>query len=164
MALPVLTAAAGMIACTSSQRIIASRPRIARLTRLASRKVLVSRPLGRCWHQRERWTESQRPNARASTTPKTPVPVVAGFNGPRCCCSCPGTSKASQITTAATSQMRSARKASSRGVRGSLAEVTSYYLAKSGSAFVFALLIISFAFGKGLLSKFLSSRPFVVLG
>ena len=50
------------------------------------------------------------------------------------------------------------------GVRGSLAEVTSYYLAKSGSAFVFALLIISFAFGKGLLSKFLSSRPFVVLG
>lgn len=50
------------------------------------------------------------------------------------------------------------------GFRGHFAEVTSYYLAKSGSAFIFAWLIIIFSFGRGLLSKLLSMRPFVVLG
>jgi peptidoglycan/LPS O-acetylase OafA/YrhL len=63
-----------------------------------------------------------------------------------------------------TSMYLSPRLIELSGFRGHFAAVISYYLAKSGSAIVFALLIIIFSFGRGFLSRLLSMRPFVLLG
>lgn len=49
-------------------------------------------------------------------------------------------------------------------IPGQAGIVTNYYLTKSGSALSFALLILIFAHGKGLVNKFLSSKWLVLLG
>lgn len=48
--------------------------------------------------------------------------------------------------------------------QGPIANVLAYYLNKVGSFWIFAPLIVVFAFGKGLLSKLLSIPPMVLLG
>jgi peptidoglycan/LPS O-acetylase OafA/YrhL len=50
------------------------------------------------------------------------------------------------------------------GWQGGFANVVFYYLTKVGSFWVFAPLIIIFAFGKGLLSKVLTLKPMILLG
>ena len=50
------------------------------------------------------------------------------------------------------------------GWHGEVANVVFYYLTKVGSFWVFAALIIVFAFGKGLLSRVLSLKPMILLG
>jgi len=47
---------------------------------------------------------------------------------------------------------------------GQFAVASSYYLTKSGSACIFALLIIIFSLGKGRISRLLSAGPFILLG
>lgn len=50
------------------------------------------------------------------------------------------------------------------GWQGEFANVIFYYFDKIGFFWFFALLIIIFAFGKGLLAKFLSLKPMILLG
>lgn len=56
------------------------------------------------------------------------------------------------------------RAVSFLGWHGEFANVIFYYLTKVGSFWVFAPLIIIFAFGKGLLSRVLSLKPMILLG
>lgn len=49
-------------------------------------------------------------------------------------------------------------------IDGELGEVLNYYLTKSGSAVVFALLIVTFSLNGGIFSKIISTRVFVFLG
>ena len=50
------------------------------------------------------------------------------------------------------------------GLGNQVGVVLSYYLSKSGSVFSFAFVILIFAYGKGLLHKFLSQKLFILLG
>lgn len=50
------------------------------------------------------------------------------------------------------------------GLQGDLVNVLTYYLTKVGSFWIFAFLIIIFAFGRGSVSKVLSIKPMVLLG